>query len=333
MKQRLLVALKILVTGALLYWVLRSMDLDRAGQRLAEAHAGYLMLTLAVIWFGHFLCVIRWEILLKIFRIPMHIGQLVRIYAIGMFFNLVLPGLVGGDLVKGYLAARDGRRPYSLSYASVFLDRDLGFVAMVVLAVLAAAVFPVTVQGYNLLFVFLGLLGICIVANLVLFHPLAHDLLKRIFPANRFPSFARRLDSLFQAFREVMRSPGRLAITFIISLVNQFLVVVSSWFIAAALDIQAPFFYFLVFVPATTVVTMIPVSINGVGLREFAFMRFFASIGISREQGALMGFLTSIIIVLSGLPGAIAYLIHRKEVSREKIAAFQASAIEGAEIP
>ena len=332
MKHRLLVAVKISVTCVLLYWVLRSMNLDQAGHRLAEAHPSYLLATLGLIWFGHFLCVIRWDILLRIFGIPLPLRQLVRIYGIGMFFNLVLPGLVGGDLVKGYLAGRDGRRPYSLSFASVFLDRDLGFVAMVLQAVVAAALFPVTVQGYNLLLVFLGLLGICILANLILFHPLAHRMLQMAFSAGRFPAFAKKLESLSQAFHEVMQSPARLAIALFISLVNQFLMVVSGWFIARALDINAPFFYFMVFIPATAVITMIPISINGVGLREFAFMRFFASIGVSQEQGALLGFLSSIVIVVSGLPGAIAYLIHKKEVSREKLEAFQAAVVEEAEV-
>jgi uncharacterized protein (TIRG00374 family) len=273
------------------------MDLAQAASQLYRTKFSFIVLTLLLIWFGHFLCIIRWKYLLAAFDIPMRTLSLLLIYGIGMFFNLVLPGLVGGDLVKTYLTGRNSRRPYSLAFASVFLDRDIGVVAMVLIAVIAALVVPVQVQGHSLLIYFLGLLALCALANLLLFHPKAHQVVLRLLPAGRFRRGVQRLEMLSEALIKVRRKPTSLVLAVVLSLVNQLLVSVSGWLIALALGIDAPFKYFFVFIPAIVVITLIPISINGVGLRELAYVSFFTIIGISREEGMLMGLLTSLVTI------------------------------------
>jgi uncharacterized membrane protein YbhN (UPF0104 family) len=129
---------------------------------------------------------------------------------------------------------------------------------------------------------------------------------------------------LSEALIKVRRKPTSLVLAVVLSLVNQLLVSVSGWLIALALGIDAPFKYYFVFIPAIVVITLIPISINGVGLRELAYVSFFTIIGISREEGMLMGLLTSLVTIGSGLPGSIAYLMHKNEVDTEQIASYEA---------
>lgn len=333
MKKWGFILLKIGVTTGLLAWLIGSLDLAGAVTQLNRARIDYLILTLVVIWVGHFLCVLRWKVILAALEISMKTLSLVLIYGIGMFFNLVFPGLVGGDLVKMYLTGRDSGQSYSIAFASVFADRYMGFMAMVLLAVLSSAAYPIRIQGYNLFLSFLGLLGVSILGSLILFYPGAHKVALRLLSVRIFHGFIEKANVLFEAFSKVRRRRSSLALALYLSLINQFIVICASWLIALSLDIHAPFHYFMVFVPATVVITMIPISINGVGLREFAYMSFFSAIGVSRQEGVLIGFLSSLVIIASGLPGSIAYMLHKNEVSRGELAAYESRIARDIKMP
>jgi len=315
--------LKILVTSALLYWVLRGVDLKEAIVQVKQVKGEYLLLTLILTWFGHFLCVIRWRLFLELLHIPLRTGRLILIYFIGMFSNLILPGLVGGDLVKIVLTGRSTDRHYSKALTSVYLDRAMGFLALLLIALFSSLAFPLVVQGFNLFWGFL-IVTICFLAvNIILFHPQAHQWVLRLSQKTGHQGISVKTQKLVAAFSGLQKDYLRLGFTFLLSLVNQLLGLFYSFLISLALGIDAPFFYFAVFIPAITLITMIPVSINGMGLREMATALFFQTIGVSKHQGVLLGFLFSLLIIVSSLPGAIAYILHKNEVSSEELAAVE----------
>ncbi len=318
-KNTLTLFVKIGITTALMIWVFRGVDLHEAVNEIREAKIGYLILTLFFTWFGHYLCVIRWRFLLEMLSVPMRTGRLVLIYCIGMFSNLILPGLVGGDLVKIVLTGRDHDHHYSKALASVYLDRAVGLLALLVIALSFSMVSPWVIQGVNLFWAFLLLTLGFIFLNLLLFYPGAHRWVLLLSRKTGRNSIAFKTQKLVAAFTGIRHSPVKWGYTFVLSLINQFLVILSSFVIATALGIEAPFFDFAVFIPAISLITMIPISINGMGLREMATASFFLTIGVSKHQGIALGFLFSLLIIASSLPGAVAYLLHKNEVKTEQL--------------
>jgi len=78
-----------------------------------------------------------------------------------------------------------------------------------------------------------------------------------------------------------------------------------------------------VFVPVITLISMIPVSLNGMGLREYAFLSLFSAIGVPRESCIALGLLSSALIVLSAIPGGVVYIFFRSRSDVGRIAAIE----------
>jgi len=111
-----------------------------------------------------------------------------------------------------------------------------------------------------------------------------------------------------------------------ISLINQFLVIAVSWIMALGLRLEVSFLYFLVFIPVITLISMIPISLNGMGLREYAFVSLFTAIGVSREGSIALGLLSSAILVVSAIPGGVLYLLFKQRGGVSEIAALEVDA-------
>jgi uncharacterized membrane protein YbhN (UPF0104 family) len=109
----------------------------------------------------------------------------------------------------------------------------------------------------------------------------------------------------------------------LISLANQLLVFTVTWVTAIALRINVSFLYFLVFVPVITLISMIPISLNGTGLREYAFRGLFSAIGVAPASALALGFLSSILLLLSAVPGGIVYLFFRNRDDLRQMAALE----------
>ncbi len=114
-----------------------------------------------------------------------------------------------------------------------------------------------------------------------------------------------------------------LAGALVISLIIQMLAISVTWVMAEGLRIDVPLLYFLVFVPVITLISMIPVSLNGMGLREYAFMSLFSAVGVSPSSCVALGLLSSAIIILSAIPGGVIYIFFRNRSDVQQMAALK----------
>lgn len=307
--KKIVLLLKILVTGTLIALVLSRIDAQRALGVLSSARAPLLAWALALIWAGHLLCIVRWKALLDEVGLRLAYIRLVAIYAIGMFFNLFLPSLVGGDAIKLYLAGRESNGSYGAAFASVFMDRNIGLGALVLISLAALFFIKVEVGGISLA---------PLVAAMALFYLIANLMfLSRWFyrAMGRLPLLSRLVGKIAAASDGLIklgRSARLLWFSFGLSLINQLLGIAASWLIARSLGVTLSFGYFLAVVPVIILISMVPISINGVGLREASYYAMFASLGVPGEKSALLGFLTSVLIFISDLPGALLYILFKR---------------------
>jgi uncharacterized protein (TIRG00374 family) len=310
-KNKLILLAKIAIMVLLFYLILRKVGVHKFYQTLIGANISYLFAAMAVLWFGHLLCVARWKILLDVFRMHFSYLRLVAIYAVGAFFNSALPTAIGGDVVKLYLTGREANGSYMLSFASVFMDRNIGMFAMVIIAFISCLFHPVSINGIPLLPVAALILVGFVMANLILFHPRSYALVTKLLH-KKFPKVADRLDVLSNAFTAVRKDKSALLKTFLLSVINQGASISMNWLIALALGEHISFVYFLIFVPMVTLVVMVPITVSGLGLRESAFWILLSSIGIPREKSLAIGFIASMIVIISSLPGGIVYIFFKK---------------------
>jgi len=118
MKNVLAALLKTMVTVALFYLLFRKVDFHEFWATLRTARFNLLLLGFAVLCVGHYVCLFRWRLLMRPLMPVPSMAQLLKIYCIGLFFNLAFPTVVGGDVVKMYYAGKPSRQ-YAQSFSDV----------------------------------------------------------------------------------------------------------------------------------------------------------------------------------------------------------------------
>jgi hypothetical protein len=162
-----------------------------------------------------------------------------------------------------------------------------------------------------------------LIGNVALFTPPLYRLLNRLLLRLKLSRIAAKIDRISGAFQIMGRNRSALVWSLAISFINQLIVISTTWILAVGLRLHVPFAYFFVFVPVITLISMIPISLNGMGLREYAFMSLFQSIGVPAASCIALGLLSSIMIVLSSLPGGIVYIFFRNRSDLEPLAAME----------
>jgi uncharacterized membrane protein YbhN (UPF0104 family) len=119
------------------------------------------------------------------------------------------------------------------------------------------------------------------------------------------------------------KNPRALFGALVISLANQLLVMLMTWVTAVALHIRVPFIYFVVFVPVITLLTMIPITLSGTGLREYGYLTLFGGIGFAPASCVALALLSLVMMVLSAVPGGIVYIFFRNRSDLRQMAALE----------
>jgi uncharacterized protein (TIRG00374 family) len=322
MKTKLFAFSKLVITALLFLYIFRKIDFWHFVDTLKNARLEILLLAFAVIWIAHFICVYRWKMLMRPLMPVLSVPRLFGIYCIGLFFNLTFPTVVGGDIVKMYYAGKPSKC-YAQSFASTFLDRDAGMFAMMIIACVAILIYPVEVPGIPVSLIIWGVFAIFVAGNIGIFAPYFHRRLTNLLHRLHMQKIATKVDLISNAFQIMGRHKALLLGSLLISFVNQFLVIAVTWILALGLRLDISPLWFFVFVPVITLISMIPISINGMGLRENAFMSLFGAIGVAPASSIALGLLSSVVIILSSLPGGIVYIFLRNRNDLQQLAAFE----------
>jgi uncharacterized protein (TIRG00374 family) len=317
MKTKIFASLKPVITVLLFFVIFRNIDFAAFGSTLRNASVAILLAGFLTLWIGHFSCVVRWRMLMRPLMPVPSLRRLFFIYCMGMFFNLAFPTLVGGDAVKIYYTGRPSNS-YAQSFAATFLDRDTGLGAMLAIACLSTVLHPIPVPGVPVSMIVWGVFFAFAAGNLILFLPGLHGWVSKTLRRIRLAGTAGKIDTVSEVLQTMARHKTVLAGAIAISFFNQFLYILLVWFVSEGLRLDIPFSYFLTFVPVITIITMVPVSLNGMGLREFAFMSLFGAVNVPPASCIALGLVVSFIIMLASLPGGFVYILYKNRGISDK---------------
>lgn len=304
--------LKTLLSMGLLAIVLSTVDLHTLPALLVQTHPGWLAAAFALTLLRQWIAALRWDLMLRAKGLVVGIGRLVRYTFVSAFYNLVLPTSLGGDVVRVLLVARRiGSSRDAL--ASVYVERLIGFVTLILLAIAALALAPSglrspgTVSAVAL--VFCGLLVVVLASFSVPSSWLGSDQ-----GGPRWLSALRgrlaRVHATVRAYRDQPKVLGGCAAW---SLLYQFGAVLSIYLLGIALGIDLSLVDYLVLVPLVAVVTMLPLTISGIGLREGAYVLYLNSAGVDSASALLLSLLTFTINLLLGMLGGLIDLLSPAE--------------------
>jgi uncharacterized membrane protein YbhN (UPF0104 family) len=267
---------------------------------LAEALALYTVMVLVSAW--------RWGLLLQAQGIHLPFRKLTTSFLVATFFNNFLPSNIGGDVVRiADTAASAGSK--TLATTVVLIDRGIGLLGLILLAAVGATARPpLAADGVGAGVLWTGLGVAAVIGTPVLMMP---DRFARLFqPLRRLhPEWVdERLERLTDALSRFREAPGALAGCFAGAVTVQALLVAFYLAIASSMQIPIGFTALAVIVPVSFLVQMVPVSLNGFGVREATFGFYFTRLGLPLESALLVSFMGAALVMLFSLTGAAAYV-------------------------
>jgi uncharacterized membrane protein YbhN (UPF0104 family) len=281
--------------------VLSQLDLRVALTRVEEGDWKWFALAGIVLFAALVVGAVRWHLFLEAAGLARSLAQTTRVYAIGAFANSFLPSGFGGDALRAWLAGSPGTR--GLAAVTVVVDRATMLAAALVFAWLALAGNPDAVPG-TLIQTLAALTVAVVAAGLVITVVFRASVRSSSWlPARLAPWIAKSARPARACFR------GSAAwTTAVLGLCYEALAVLSVWLVARSVDLDLPFSLLAVVVPIVLVVTAVPISLGGLGVREGSYVVLLHQAGVSTTDAALLSLSSTVLFALVTLPGAFALL-------------------------
>lgn len=308
---------KLVVTSTLLWFVFSKVDLGPLAMRLGNLHAGWATVALASLFGQLLLTGVRWCFVGQLVGVDIGVGLAMRLILVGQFFNQVLPSSVGGDGVRAWLLSRTG---ISIRHALVSVICDRG-AALVLLTVIVTCTLPIVIVSGDAaipsawpLVITVGALTVGGLLFLFLWGSAFSAWLIRLPPA-------RPLGVLIRDLRRVLFSSVRSLWVVGLTIVVQAMVVMSIYFFALALGVKFTMVHLLM-LPLIMLVSSIPLSFAGWGLRESAMVTGLGFAGIPAADALAVSVSFGIAQLLVGLPGIVIAIMskHKSNNTNERAA-------------
>jgi len=241
MKKQLLLLLKTGISAVLLYLIFLKIPFSEVSQTLLKAQWGFLVLALLFFTISKALAAYRLQYFWRAIGVHFSHSYNLKLYLLGMFYNLFLPGGIGGDAYKGYVVKKAYKTPTKKIFGVLLVDRLSGLLLLCVFSALLAAMgVHEILSPFKYLFVVAIPLGILVYYLGV----------KKI--------YSYTLAVFWKAFA--------------LSAGVQMAQLIAAAFILLALGQDQEFGVYLLVFLVSSIVAVIPLTIGGIGSRELTFL-------------------------------------------------------------
>lgn len=321
-KKRLFGLVRFVISAALITFLLRNTEFAAIFASMKSASIGWLTVALILLLVGKFLTAYRWQILLRANEINIPLLKLIASLYVGQFFNSFLPSTIGGDTVRAYDTAVYSKQTTD-SVTSLFIDRLIGLFALVFLAFPALLIGYATqedVQSFTWLIVLAGM-G-CVAIFVVIFNARLAAFIAGLLERIGLGKIAAKVTRIHQSFAEFKNQRRVLLNAFFISILLQINVVLFYYAVAVSLDLGLSPVYFFIIIPIILIILLVPFSINGIGIRESAYIFFLTPLGVPSEATIALSWLAFGLMLTQGLLGGVIFALRNHRSSERPREAF-----------
>ncbi len=289
--------LKVGVSVGLLAWFLMRTDRSQLVHSFSSVPLWLWPLLLMLYLVSQCISTTRWRMLAEVLGFRGRWIDYFNYYFSGMFFNLFMPTSIGGDVIKIFFISRggDAKRKLLASY-SVFADRLFGLFSLLLLGAGAVLISP-------------GLLPspfpemLCIAGALVIIVLLCAPLVQRLASRIPWPPVAKALEVLLIFWKH----PRVLASCLLFSIMIQTICIIICILAGSSMGIKVPTLLYFAAFPLVALMTMIPISIGGIGVREGGFVYFLGFYGVSDARAVTLSLAFFSVQFAASLIGGIIY--------------------------
>jgi len=303
--------LRLLVGCALLAFLAHRADLGEVATHLSGVAIAPLLATIPLYVAILLLHTWRWRVVLISKAIELEFTTCLQLLVAGNFLNLFLPGNLGGDVYR-VLGARNASSSLLQSTGIVVIERYCGFLATFLLALGGIATTDFATREPRLTALVLSLFVFFLLPVLLAITPTLTRPIVAVLETLGLSRLASGVDRVVGAVRVFFSSTRLVVHVILLSLGMKLCVTAILWLLGAALDLEIRWHELLVFLPIHTVVSALPISLNGLGVREANLVAFFVVMGLTEPQSASLALLHLIWLYGTAVPGGLLLLRRRR---------------------
>jgi uncharacterized protein (TIRG00374 family) len=293
---------------------------DRLTLLLSGTEKEFLFLAPVLLLIGLLFAAIRWRHLLTSLEIRQKIRDLYAYYLVGVFYSIFLPGVMGGDIVRIGICAKESNSSIGIITASVFIERVCGLIILFVMGSVVILWLPsdlLWALGDHVTRGLPAITALCVilvVAGFVIFRRFQDKYLA----GKKRKGLVKRL---VEMLHPVIRLPYSAFLGVIIfSALFQIAEILTCFTIAKALNIPVSLLLFFVIMPIVVIFTMLPVSLGGLGVREGTLVFLLAKVGVLASDAVALSFLIYLNRIAIGAIGGITQVFwKRREVENPPV--------------
>jgi hypothetical protein len=265
----------------LLIWLISRQNWDQILQTLIRIPISTIVIVLMLNFVGQVLNTLRWSILLNAQDIHISKWQLIKIVLAGAFASNFLPSTIGGDVIR-LIKINQFSHNQGLNFASIVLDRFVNVVAFLTILPFSISIWSQAVTDRNTQVMMMATLNLSVIKKW----------------------FQKSWSQFISAYKNWAQKPWVVFQAFVVSWFSIFVIFIGLWLLNLGLDIQVKLVQVMGISALSYFITMLPISINGYGLREVSITFFYTLIGVSPDQAAIFAVLSRFLILFVTLPGA-----------------------------
>ncbi|HVP39100.1 MAG TPA: lysylphosphatidylglycerol synthase transmembrane domain-containing protein [Candidatus Saccharimonadales bacterium] len=303
-----LVVLKMGLSVALFVWLTHRYDVLGAVRETRGALPGWLWAAVALFFTSNLLGSWLWGRLLRLQGVEIPFARVAAYYFVGLFFNNFLPANIAGDFAR-ISAARSHSDRAAPVFSATLMDRMMGGLAVAGLAMASVLIAWPWFHDLRVDALVTGLFAVSLVMYLAVFRRDALRVLEWPFRALRLPRLRRRMAQLMDQLNAYREQGPRLAALLVLGALIQVMRVCVHLFVARALGIRIPPGVIFTFVPILAAIVMLPISLNGIGVRESASVLLFSMVGLSGGRAIVFQDLTWLLAILVSLLGGVIFVL------------------------
>jgi uncharacterized protein (TIRG00374 family) len=314
LKKIFTIIFRISISVILLIFLFHKIDKKSLLEIIKNVDKPFLFLSFSTVLLNYIFCLIRWEMLLKAVKIKLPLKRIIISFAGGTFFNLFLPSTIGGDFVRSVDLAANTKKPKEI-LATVLLDRLSGYVGLVIVLLASIILGWDLIEDKNVLISAAIITAILILILLALFNKFIFSKLNNLLHSPGAGKPRELITNLHQEIHYFRHKPRVLLKNLALSIIIQVASPLTLFIIALSLGLRISLIYFFIFTPIIGAITLLPISLGGVGVRENITDLFFIKVGMDHNSAVAMALLNSFFILICGLIGGLIYVLtvrHRR---------------------
>ncbi|ODS34560.1 MAG: hypothetical protein SCARUB_00295 [Candidatus Scalindua rubra] len=265
----------------------------------------FIILFLILKSFSIILMSYRLKYILGIQKFNYNLRQLIKLYFLGIFYNNFLPTQYGGDIFKAYILSYEQKDKFPIYY-SILADRIIGFSSIIFIGFIAAIISFESLE-------FLGNAKYIYLVFPILFFLLLYFLssswskktINFYLTTFGLKNLQDKINLANDSITPIKNNKMELFIVIFISFLVQTNIYLAFYAISLALHMDVILFYFFLFFPAIAMISAIPISINGIGVRESGIVFFFINAGVTANMALSLSLLILFFLVIDALIGGI----------------------------